>query len=108
MRSASTPPMRKKRNEIARYRIPISWWFVVVSHRVTPTGPCSVRCPVTTSPAIERNPEERPPMGGRRAPVLGDRGKTFPPAPERCVSQPVVSRGVTLRPTHFFGEPQTL
>ncbi len=38
IRSARTPAMRKKKNEFARYRIPISWWLVVVNQRKIPIG----------------------------------------------------------------------
>ncbi len=36
MKSAKTPPMRKKANDVTMYRMPMSLWFVEANQPSTP------------------------------------------------------------------------
>src|SRR3990170_3092771 len=53
------PPRRKNRRELTMYRMPMSWWFVVVSHRTRPTFRVAAEWATTTSPAISATPGRR-------------------------------------------------
>src|SRR3954449_12249957 len=68
IRSASTPPPRKKRNEVTKVRIATDLWSVAKRNPATPrTGACGTRTGATTltAPASAR---ARSPPGTRPVP----------------------------------------